>query len=218
MLREVDINEISDGQRYTSKDMVRISCNDCSGCSSCCHDVGNTIILDPYDIYQLKKATGKGLGLLLQKEIALNVTDGLILPNINMESSEKGCPFLNSEERCSIHTLRPGFCRLYPMGRIYEEDSFSYFLQVNECDYPNKSKVKLKSWFGIPSLKEYEEYILNYHNMTKNLQTRFSNEENEETLKSANMLFLNLFFIKDYDTERDFYPQYYERVSEFRIL
>lgn len=218
MIREVDIDLISDGQRYTSNDMVKISCNDCNGCSTCCHDVGNTIILDPYDIYNLQKATEKSFQELLQAGlIALNVIDGLILPNINMESTEKGCPFLNNEERCSIHTLRPGFCRLYPMGRIYENDSFSYFHQVDECTYPNKSKVKLKNWFGIPNLKDYEKFILDYHNICRKLQDKFGSD-NEDTLKSINMLFLNLLFIKEYDLSMDFYEQYYERTESISDL
>ena len=35
MNREVDINEISDGRRYRSGDMVKIGCSDCKGCSDC---------------------------------------------------------------------------------------------------------------------------------------------------------------------------------------
>ena len=55
MLREIDLSEISDGKLYTANDMVRIECQECKGCSSCCHDMGESIILDPYDLYQLEK-------------------------------------------------------------------------------------------------------------------------------------------------------------------
>ena len=51
MIRDVDINEISDGRRYRSGDMVKIGCAECTGCSECCRQVDDTIILDPYDIY-----------------------------------------------------------------------------------------------------------------------------------------------------------------------
>ena len=53
MRREGTLEEISDGRLYTSNDMVRAGCGGCAGCSSCCRTVGNTIILDPYDIYNI---------------------------------------------------------------------------------------------------------------------------------------------------------------------
>ena len=48
-----NLEEISDGKRYGLNDMVRAACNDCAGCSSCCEDMGESIILDPLDIYEL---------------------------------------------------------------------------------------------------------------------------------------------------------------------
>ena len=49
------LEEISDGKRYGLNDMVRAACNDCAGCSSCCEDMGESILLDPLDIYMLTK-------------------------------------------------------------------------------------------------------------------------------------------------------------------
>ena len=50
-----NLEEISDGKRYGLNDMVRAACNDCAGCSSCCENMGESIILDPLDIYELTK-------------------------------------------------------------------------------------------------------------------------------------------------------------------
>lgn len=47
------LDDISNGKRYTLSDMVRASCNDCAGCSACCEDMGDSILLDPLDLYQL---------------------------------------------------------------------------------------------------------------------------------------------------------------------
>ena len=33
MKRYVDMNEISDGKRYTGNDMAKLGCNECEGCS-----------------------------------------------------------------------------------------------------------------------------------------------------------------------------------------
>ena len=48
-----DLLEISDGKLYGNNDMAKISCHDCAGCSSCCQDMGESIWLDPYDVFQL---------------------------------------------------------------------------------------------------------------------------------------------------------------------
>lgn len=50
MERNWDLSERTDGRLYTKNDMVKAGCNDCKGCSACCHGMGESIVLDPYDI------------------------------------------------------------------------------------------------------------------------------------------------------------------------
>lgn len=71
MLRNVSLEEISDGRLYGLNDMAKLGCNDCSGCSSCCRGMGNTIVLDPYDVWRL---TG-GLGVSLRSFSGSSGTD-----------------------------------------------------------------------------------------------------------------------------------------------
>lgn len=215
MLREVDINEISDGNRYNKDSMVKIGCNECKGCSECCRDMGNSIVLDPYDIYQLTHGLKCDFAYLMNEKIELNVVDGIICPNIVTKSGE-ACGFLNSKGRCSIHDFRPGFCRLFPLGRIYEDGGFSYFHQIHECPYPSKTKVKVKKWLDIPSLGEYEKYILCWHDFLKK-QIEILDSLSLEQNKELNLLILNIFFIQPYDFERDFYEQFYDRLRQFHF-
>ena len=55
MKRKVDLNEISDGRLYSSGDMVKVDCHDCEGCSACCQGMGNSILLDPMDLWRLQE-------------------------------------------------------------------------------------------------------------------------------------------------------------------
>ena len=59
MERNVDIDKISDGKRYGANDMVKVGCDDCRGCSACCNGMGDSIVLDPMDVYRLEKKLGK---------------------------------------------------------------------------------------------------------------------------------------------------------------
>ena len=209
MERNIDMNEVSDGRLYDSSALVRIGSRECEGCSQCCKDVGTSILLDPYDFYELEKGRGFSFeDMYAEGIIELNVIDGVIIPNLKTP-----CKFLNDSGRCSIHDFRPGFCRLYPLGRIYNDESFDYFLQVHECPFPNKTKVRIKDWLGIPHLPVYEEYIKKWHFLLKNATSLIRKKNDDELTKKISMMFLTVFFVNPYNTEEDFFPQFYERLS-----
>ena len=92
MKRYVSLEEISDGKLYTANDMVRADCLGCKGCSKCCHAMGDTILLDPCDVWRFQKGLGLGAQeLLAQGKIALRVVDGVIVPHMKMQPvSEPG--------------------------------------------------------------------------------------------------------------------------------
>ena len=160
MERNWNMEERTDGKRYSSNDMVKAGCHDCLGCSACCHNMGTSIVLDPWDIYQLTTGLGQGMEELLAQAIELNVVDGLVLPNLKMQQQSEACFYLDENGRCRIHAYRPGICRLFPLGRIYENGTFQYFLQVHECKAEQKTKVKIKQWIGIPDIRTYEAFVL----------------------------------------------------------
>ena len=74
------LKDISDGKLYSSNDMVKVGCHDCNGCSACCCDMGESILLDPMDVWRLERNLGQSFEQLLAGAIDLHVEDGLILP------------------------------------------------------------------------------------------------------------------------------------------
>ena len=215
MKRNLTFEEISDGKRYSSGDLAKIGCGDCNGCSECCRVTEDTIFLDPYDIYSLSAGLSETFATMLDKSIGLTVADGIVTPFLTKKESDGACGFLNAEGRCGIHSFRPGFCRLFPLGRIYNDDgSFDYFIQVHECPYPNKTKVKIKSWLGIPSLGRYEEFVRTWHEIVKNISECMV--DNPTLAREANVRMLKIFFETPYDMTEDFYTQFHERVLEYQ--
>ena len=212
-----DLLEISDGKLYGNNDMAKVNCHDCAGCSSCCEDMGQSIWLDPYDIYQLTKNLGKTMEELLAREVEFHVEDGLILPNLKMVGNEMPrCGFLNEAGRCSIHSIRPGYCRLFPLGRNYEEDKLTYFVLKDACPAPNKSKVKINKWLGVPRLKEYERFLVEWHMLTKRLRAFYAEHmEEEAVIKAVNMKFFQIFYLTAYETE-DFYQEFDCRMKSMK--
>ena len=180
MQRDVDIKDISDGRFYGLNDMVKVGCNDCRGCSACCHDM-EALILDPLDVCRLKNGLGKSFDDMIDEELELTRVDGLVLPKMRMgrtlnqsaqAAGDTACVFLNSEGRCSIHAFRPGICRIFPLGRFYENEDFRYFLQVYECEKKNRYKVRLKQWIDEKDPKAWHSFINTWHYFTKRLGER----------------------------------------------
>lgn len=216
MERHIDMQEISDGKKYTRNDMVRLGCKDCEGCSDCCREVGSSIVLDPWDIYMLETNLSKSFEELAESSLELNVVDGVILPNLKLRENRGGCVFLDEAGRCGIHSFRPGFCRLFPLGRLYEDASFSYFLQTQECRKENRTKVKISKWLGIPELALYEDFICRWHYLLKEVQQRAKQMEEQE-LRKWNLFFLQEFFVKPYE-KGDFYIQFEYRYQQAKKL
>ncbi len=214
MVREGSIEEIYDGRFYTPDDMVPVGCADCAGCSECCRNTADTIILDPQDMYLLSKGTGKVFTDMIEHEIEIRLVDGMILPNLMEQhgGEEEHCLFLTEEGRCSIHAYRPGFCRLYPMGRYYTENGFHYILQKNECTGRVKTPVRLRDWLGIEDLPRYEAYIQDWHDFRKRVE-KVVPILTERSRDSVQRYILQVFFVHPYLTRQDFYTQYEARME-----
>ena len=218
MRREQTLEEISDGKLYDSNDMVKADCHDCEGCCDCCQGMGDSVLLDPYDVYRLSAGLQKSAEQLLQEYLELGVTDGNILPHLRMTGVKEQCIFLNSEGRCHIHSIRPGFCRLFPLGRFYENGSFKYILQIHECPKTNRSKIKVKKWVDTPDLKKYEKFVNDWHYFLLDVQEVLYNAEDSGLIRNLNLFVVNRFYLKPYDQDQDFYTQFYERLKEGKEL
>ena len=229
MIRDKSIEEIYDGKFYGINDLAKIECNGCKGCSACCHGMGSSIVLDPLDVHRL--AVGLGIGApelfkehqeilpgsdshetgLCPARLELNVVDGVILPNLKLSGADEACTFLNSEGRCSIHSFRPGVCRLFPLGRYYDgTGDFTYIVQAGECPYPVKSKIKIKKWIDTPNYGEYHQFVLSWHDFLKQMREKVRAAD-EAQARTICIRILQTFYLTSYSGE-DFYEEFHRRV------
>lgn len=164
-------------KNYKSNDFVPIGCEECNGCCSCCTQMGDSIIQDPFDFWLFSNnmqiaGGGKITFEMLVSEDGpweLSFHDGLLLPNIKMVE-EGRCPFLKENGRCQIHNVRSGLCRLFPLGRQFIEDEMYYVLLGGNlgCEKlkpPAKAgtEVLIKDWLGYDNLEEYEKFQVLWH-------------------------------------------------------
>ncbi len=57
MEREVLAEDLK--KLYKAGDMVKADCGGCQGCSACCQGMGDSIKLDPLDVYRLETNLGQ---------------------------------------------------------------------------------------------------------------------------------------------------------------
>lgn len=203
-------NKLTDGKIYEKNDMVKLECGDCKGCFSCCQGMGSSVILNPYDVWQLETNLHKSFAELLQEKLELGISEGMILPNLKMTGTKETCGFLDENGRCSIHAFRPGICRLFPLGRQYDEEKIGYIFLENACPKPNKTKVKIKKWLGISQLETNEAFLLRWHTIQKEVW-KLVKVEDKDTVQELNMYLLNLFFTEPYVGE--FYAEFEKRAQ-----
>jgi uncharacterized protein len=184
--------------------------------------------LDPYDIFRLETGLDLSFEELLAEAVELNLVDGMILPNLKMSGEGEACTFLNEEGRCRIHPCRPGICRMFPLGRIYEDHGFRYFNQIHECRKAQKTKVKIRKWMDTPDLGRYENFIVEWHYFLKELEERLEKKREqkpeegseqaggEDARKRAAMGVLKVFYLIPYQKELDFYQQFEARMAAAR--
>ena len=201
--------------RLTSHDLARISCSACEGCGECCRGMDDTIHLDPYDVCLLSQNLGTGFGELLNTRIGLHVDGGLVLPHLLMDKETDACSFLGPDGRCSIHAFRPGFCRLYPLGRVYENGTLGYFVTDSVCP-GGRSKVRIHKWLEIADLPRYEAFLLTWHDFRKDVQKKLLSAQDMELSQKTTLYILDLFYGTPTAPGRDFHTAFARRIKKAR--
>lgn len=218
-----------DGKIYTNSDCAPIGCNDCRNCSSCCHLMGDTIVQDPYDFWLFSSNMRLAGGIPVSFEILisedgpweLSVQDGLILPNIKMVEDGR-CPFLNEKGRCSIHKIRSGLCRLFPLGRGFDEGHISYYVLGKElgCEKLNGpgENVYISEWLGYAHIDKYEKFTYVWHELKDKIKAELSGMT-QERMATVQARLLEQFYVKPYSakSELDFFVEFERRATEWKI-
>lgn len=162
-------------------------------------------------MYQIIIGSGKTYGDLIHHKIELHKEDQVTLPNLKMIGETQACGFLDGQERCSIHSYRPSICRLFPLGRYYENKDFKYFFQTGECPKLDLSKVKVKKWIGIENYNENKKFILYWYDFVKALKWRVKFVKDVKELEAINAYLIKTFYAIDWKDDQIFYEEFYHR-------
>lgn len=214
MKSNITLSEISNGRLYDYNDMVRADAGGCNGCSACCHGIGDDVTLNPQDVYAIRKHLSLSFDELIDHQLSLKADNKLLLPFLRMTGEDDACSFLSEEKRCSIHSYRPDICRLFPLGRVYENDSFHYFLQSGACVKPKLEKVKVKKWIGIEDYPQNKTFIIQWYQFVKALNFRLKFVREEAELQRMQTYVLDTFYRFPLESVQDFYAYFNQILPE----
>ena len=190
------LDKISDGRLYDIEDVVKADTCGCDGCSDCCKDVGDLVVLTPFDIYEITNYLNMDFDKLIGDKIVLRENNKIVLPYLKMQENNKNCSFLDEKGRCTIHLKRPNICRLFPLGRAYQDNDFKYFLQVDNCPKDELKDVKVSQWINIENYNENKKFILEWYKFIKALTFRLKFVRDEKEIAHINEILLDNFYKK----------------------
>lgn len=208
------LEQISDGKLYDIDDKVAAGTGGCNSCSACCHLVGDLVVLTPFDIYEITQYMNQSFDQLLDHHIVLREENKVSLPYLKMQGPTERCSFLNDEDRCSIHQARPNICRLFPLGRVYQQNTFKYFLQVGSCPKPHLTQVQIREWIGIDNYEQNKRFILEWHQFIKALTFRLKFVREESEQRKINDVVINTFYRIKLIKGEDFYSTFFNLLPE----
>ncbi|MBX9180158.1 YkgJ family cysteine cluster protein [Paraclostridium sordellii] len=198
------LDKISDGKLYDIEDVVKADTCGCNGCNDCCLDVGDLVVLTPFDVYEIVNCLGVTFNDLLGDKIELRQNNKILLPYLKMQDNNR-CSFLNEQGRCIIHSKRPNICRMFPLGRVYQDNDFKYFLQIGNCPKEDLKDVKVSDWVGIENYNENKEFILEWYKLTKALAFRLKFVRDEKEIEEINQILLDSCYHIDIEEVENFY-------------
>ena len=82
---------------------------DCLTCANCCGTTPPRIV--PKDVDRLARALRMKPGEFSEAHVATDAADGELMLR---HADEGGCPFLGSDNHCSVYDARPAACRWFP--------------------------------------------------------------------------------------------------------
>ncbi len=192
------------------KDHIRFKC---IGCGACCKNVYQSVPIETLDAFRIAKHL-RDMGDNIHSmddfwerygEPALLHECGYFVYFLKTKGENHSCIFLEGN-RCSIHTVNPRACRLYPFA--VEPETEQYLLTEERMHHFTGPDIKVKSWMRQRYLPEDQEFIKLDYGMTRNI-AMLLRKVSEADQARAIMLF-QFYRYSDYDLDKPFLSQFKE--------
>ena len=208
-MNQEEMLKLTELPKLTKKDTFTFGCNQCGKCCKN-RDGDNAIMLTPLDVFKIAKYLKMEVGDFLRKYCVGYCGEYSKLPIaiLKAKAYEGVCPFFKNE--CTIHSVKPAVCALFPLDRmsVYGTKELSYFKQPDVlCG--NKTKHTVEEWLSEFNMLEEEKFTILWQQKTGDLSIPLIKlYEKHPNSIIGDFIFLGAILYMNYDTEKDFMPQF----------
>jgi Fe-S-cluster containining protein len=151
-------------------DKFRFSCDRSGQC--CKNRSASPIILSPYDVFRIQKGLGinsKEFSAYFAEKVlgADSKLPMMILGSPQTNGNYDQCVFLDSGS-CEIYENRPLVCRMYPVGRMVDQELNSYFFLTKtggNCGLGKGREFTLEEWLEKADVEPYFKWNDKFHSL-----------------------------------------------------
>jgi len=193
----------------------------CDQCGKCC-TYRDDIILSPMDIFKMARELKITPVDFYHEYCVFNIGEHTRMPIVRLGSVGKDyhCVLLKNH-KCSVHTVKPAVCGMFPLGRYmsFEKDTYDqadfatnkvkYLLQPPDCGDDSEEHT-VREWLSGFDINLEDEVFVEWQKAI----SRFGNKINELEKKQDMLTMMEIWFVVrvvlylQYDTSKDFLPQF----------
>ena len=160
----------------------------CKNCGSCCKNT--MIVLYPFDIKNICAHLNLTSTKFHQQYSIFSLDETKI--ERCLLRNRPDCPF-RADRQCQIYPSRPIRCRLYPIGRYFEEDKITYIIAEQNClGFESGKKQTIAEWLKQQEITQFDKLTKDWNNFLIRLK---ENEQRDN--KMFKVIFRKVFY--DFD-------------------
>ena len=196
----------------------------CQLCGRCCHNVKDSVMLEPLDVFRLTRylrEQGEPMigteDMLAQYAHASWLEDNFPIFLLNTVGTLDACVFLK-DGRCSVYEARPQVCRMYPFSAApgSRGRDFRYFLCMEKPHHFADGLVTVKDWLAQNFSKEAKAALRADYDAIPIIGQNIRAMREE---KFQSLLFRFLYYrYYNYELDEPFLPQFRSNLEELRKL
>ena len=203
----------------------------CTQCGKCCIN-REDIMLSPFDLFRAAKALEMTPQEFVDEycDTYLGETSRMPIVRIQPRGAIKRCPLMK-DRKCTIHSAKPTVCAMFPIGRAMRieadkmdkepitAEQIEYIFTDPGCG-DNSETHTVREWLGAFDIPLKDQFFAKWQDIILHLGPKIQQciEQFSETTadRVITLAFIKLYL--DYDTGKEFWPQFEENAEFIQVL
>jgi len=186
----------------------------CSNCGECCRNIKEAVMVESLDLFRISRNMKLTTAEAMEAyTVPAFLSRGFPILLMKTKPHRDACVFLK-DGKCSIHSIKPRTCRLYPLNAgpgNKSKSNFQYFIVSQRSHHFTGQRNRVGNWMNTHFKPEDRAFLLTEYVMAAEAGRliRQIDAGHDDSIISA-MLILRFFM---FDIAQEFQPQYERNVA-----